>query len=101
MQQIYGCQTPQQPFQHFLNASFTSMSPFNRLGRPPITQTRSNYSSMGHELSYGGSASLHTREYVDLSEYLMESPTGGGDVLGSSNTWGESSTWVTTTRLGS
>ena len=40
---------------------------------------------MGHKLNYGGSASLHTQDFVDLSEYLRESPAGGADVLGYSN----------------
>ena len=61
------------------------MSPFNCPGRPPITQTQPNYSDMGHKLSYGGNASLHTYDYTNLSEYLRESPIGGSDVLGPSN----------------
>ena len=36
-QQPFVYQTPQQSFQPFLDASFTSMSPFNRLDRPPTT----------------------------------------------------------------
>lgn len=61
------------------------MSPFNRLGRPSITQTQLNYSGMGHKLSYDGNTSLHTQDYTYLSEYLRQSPAGGGDVSGSSN----------------
>lgn len=40
---------------------------------------------MDHELSYGGNNSLHTHDFMDLCEYLRESPAGGGDVLGSSS----------------
>jgi hypothetical protein len=85
MQQPYGYQTPQQSFQSFLDASFTPMLPLNRPGPPLITQTQPNYSDIGHELSYDGNASLHKYDYTDLSEYLRESPVGGGDVHESSN----------------
>jgi hypothetical protein len=61
------------------------MSPFNRPGRPPITQTHLKYSVMGHKLSYGGSTSLHTQDYANSSEYLRESPACGGNVSGPSN----------------
>ena len=62
------------------------MSPFNRPGRPPTTQTQPNYSGMDHELSYGGTPSMHTQDYVDLSDYLRQSPAVGGDVPGFSDT---------------
>jgi hypothetical protein len=39
IQQPYLYQTPQQPFRPFLDASFTPISPFNRPGRPPMSQT--------------------------------------------------------------
>lgn len=61
------------------------MSPFNRSGHPLITQTQPNYSVMGCELSYGGSASLHTQDYANLYEYLRQSLAGGGDVHVPSN----------------
>ena len=56
------------------------MSPFNRPGRPSTTQTQPNYSDMGHELNYGGTSLMHTHDYADLSDYLRQSPTVGGDV---------------------
>ena len=78
LQQPYLYQTPQQPFQPFLDASFTPMSPFNRLGRPSMSQPHPNFSGMGHELSYDGTPSMHTEEYAELSDYLTRpSPVVG------------------------
>ncbi|XP_050914517.1 protein MAIN-LIKE 2-like [Lathyrus oleraceus] len=83
IQQPYLYQTPQQPFQPFLDASFTPMSPFNRPGRPSMSQPHPNFSSMGHELSYGGTPSMHTEDYAELSDYLNRpSPVVGSDAPG-------------------
>ena len=62
------------------------MSLFNRPGRPCMSQPHPNFSRMGHELSYGGTPSMHTQDYADLSDYLRQSPTIGGDVSGPSDT---------------
>jgi hypothetical protein len=62
------------------------MSPFNRPGRPPMSQPQHNYSGMGHELSYGGTPSMHTEDYVDLSDNLNRpSPVVGSDAPGPSD----------------
>ena len=41
---------------------------------------------MGHELSYGGTPSIHIEDYADLSDYLNRpSPIVGSDSLGPSD----------------
>ncbi|CAL5184636.1 unnamed protein product [Lathyrus oleraceus] len=41
---------------------------------------------MGHELSYDGTPSMHTKDYVDLSNYLNKpSLVVGSDALGPSD----------------
>ena len=62
------------------------MSPFNRPGRPSMSQPHPNFSGMGHELSYGGTPSLHTEDYADSSKYLNgPSPVVGSDASGPSD----------------
>jgi hypothetical protein len=62
------------------------MSPFNRPGRPSMSQPHPNFSGMGHELSYGGTPSMHTEDYAELSDYLNRpSPVVGSDAPGPSD----------------
>ncbi|XP_050874518.1 protein MAIN-LIKE 2-like [Lathyrus oleraceus] len=84
--QPYLFQTPQQPFQPFLDPSLSPMSPFNRPGRPSMSQPHPNFSGMGHELSYAGTPSLNTEDYAELAAYLNgSSPVGGNDAPGPSD----------------